>query len=126
MFMFKFHSLHPLSPCLSCLMSKFAPHAPSNSNPRATPSTLCQKCLGRGHFTYNCKATRPYVSRPSRTQLLNDPKLREQEKARRKELMNDIPDEFKNKAGVANKVLEEREKAREKEKEGPAKKKRRK
>ena len=58
--------------------------------------------------------------------MLNDPKLREQEKARRKELMNDIPDEFKNKAGVANKVLEEREKAREKEKEGPAKKKRRK
>ncbi|OBT69719.1 hypothetical protein VE03_00878 [Pseudogymnoascus sp. 23342-1-I1] len=45
---------------------------------KATPSTLCQKCLKRGHYSYECKAVaqeRPYVSRPSRTQQLFNPKL---------------------------------------------------
>ncbi|KFX92968.1 hypothetical protein V490_05052 [Pseudogymnoascus sp. VKM F-3557] len=48
--------------------------APSKAN----PSTLCQKCLKRGHYSYECKAVaqeRPYVSRPSRTQQLFNPKL---------------------------------------------------
>ena len=55
-------------------MSRFAPHKSSNSNPRATQDTVCQKCLGRGHYTYNCKAAAvPYKTRPSRTQLLENP-----------------------------------------------------
>jgi Zinc knuckle len=70
------------SPFESCLrpspssnkMSRFAPHKLSNSNPRATQDTVCQKCLGRGHYTYNCKvAAVPYKSRPSRTQMLENP-----------------------------------------------------
>ncbi|TPX65775.1 hypothetical protein SpCBS45565_g04949 [Spizellomyces sp. 'palustris'] len=35
----------------------------------------CQKCLGYGHWTYECKSTRPYVSRPTRTQQLSKPIL---------------------------------------------------
>ncbi|KAK0249314.1 hypothetical protein LTS09_015576 [Friedmanniomyces endolithicus] len=45
---------------------------------KATATTLCQKCLKRGHFSYECTASkqdRPYVSRPSRTQQLLNPKL---------------------------------------------------
>jgi len=45
---------------------------------KASPNTLCQKCLKRGHYSYECKASaqeRPYVARPSRTQQLLNPKL---------------------------------------------------
>jgi hypothetical protein len=62
---------------------------------KATASTLCQKCLKRDkpnnplernsvltvilrHYSFECKAVaqeRPYVSRPSRTQQLLNPKL---------------------------------------------------
>ncbi|KAF2399140.1 hypothetical protein EJ06DRAFT_531461 [Trichodelitschia bisporula] len=45
---------------------------------KASPSTLCQKCLKRGHYSFECKAStqeRPYAARPSRTQQLLNPKL---------------------------------------------------
>jgi len=48
---------------------------------KAAPNTLCQKCLQKGHFSYECQTatqSRPYTSRPSRTQQLVDPKLRPQ------------------------------------------------
>lgn len=134
-------------------MSKFAPHSRSHNNPRATSSTVCQKCLKTGqfpsftvlvdshtdcagHFIYECKSTRPYVSRPSRTQQLEKPgvlaKLREDGKS-----SVEVPDEFKSKCvlpyytifvvgnltspafrtGTANRILEAKEKEREKEKD---------
>ncbi|KAI1177148.1 zinc knuckle-domain-containing protein [Nemania sp. FL0916] len=46
---------------------------------KATPANVqCQKCLKRGHYSYECKAPpqeRPYKARPSRTQQLLNPKL---------------------------------------------------
>ncbi|KAG6757878.1 hypothetical protein POTOM_038204 [Populus tomentosa] len=36
----------------------------------------CQKCFQTGHWTYECKNERVYMSRPSRTQQLKNPKLR--------------------------------------------------
>jgi septal ring factor EnvC (AmiA/AmiB activator) len=33
----------------------------------------CQKCLASGHWTYECKGQRSYLSRPSRTQQLTEP-----------------------------------------------------
>ncbi|KAJ6689794.1 hypothetical protein OIU85_006133 [Salix viminalis] len=36
----------------------------------------CQKCFQSGHWTYECKNERVYMSRPSRTQQLKNPKLR--------------------------------------------------
>ncbi|KAF8048577.1 hypothetical protein N665_2473s0004 [Sinapis alba] len=36
----------------------------------------CQKCFQTGHWTYECKNERVYVSRPSRTLQLKNPKLR--------------------------------------------------
>jgi hypothetical protein len=102
-------------------MSKFAPHGGQKSNPRATSSTICQKCLRTGsspfflffpslanrppdqplkhltgHFTYECKATRPYVSRPSRTAQLENPRVLAKLKADGKPSV-DVPEEFKNK-----------------------------
>ncbi|KAK7056816.1 hypothetical protein VNI00_002533 [Paramarasmius palmivorus] len=90
-------------------MSKFAPHRRSANNPRATSSTVCQKCLGHGHFTYECKGSRPYISRPSRTQQLQNAGALL--KAGVKPSV-EVPEEFKSRTGVANKILENREKER--------------
>ncbi|XP_030456229.1 uncharacterized protein LOC130139549 [Syzygium oleosum] len=38
-------------------------------------SAQCQKCYQPGHWTYQCTNERVYISRPSRTQLLKNPKL---------------------------------------------------
>lgn len=96
-------------------MSKYAPHSGRFSQAKATSSTVCQKCLERGtwgqgqsgfrnnanelkigHYTFECKNSRPYVSRPSRTQQLENPKL--QEKLRS---TVEVPDEFKKKPRVS-------------------------
>ncbi|KAI0801778.1 zinc knuckle-domain-containing protein [Irpex lacteus] len=95
-------------------MSKYAPWRKTNSNPVATSSTVCQKCLGTGHFTYQCKGSRPYIPRPSRTQQLENPRVLAKLKADGKPSV-EVPEEFKRKSGVANKILEEKEKARAKE-----------
>lgn len=42
---------------------------------KATPATRCGKCNGLGHFTYQCTGQREYKVRPTRTQILNNPKL---------------------------------------------------
>ncbi|KAL6841898.1 hypothetical protein ACP4OV_028410 [Aristida adscensionis] len=39
-------------------------------------NTQCQKCFQPGHWTYECKNERVYMSRPSRTQQLKNPKLK--------------------------------------------------
>ncbi|KAI0312068.1 zinc knuckle-domain-containing protein, partial [Amylostereum chailletii] len=95
-------------------MSKFAPHHRSGSNnPRATSSTICQKCLGSGHFTYQCKSsTAPYVSRPSRTAQLENPRVISKLRADGKPSV-EVPEEFKTRKGTANRILEEKEKERE-------------
>jgi Zinc knuckle len=49
-----------------------------------------------GHFTYECKSTRPYVSRPSRTAQLENPRLLVKTKAEGKP-SGEVPEEFKNK-----------------------------
>ncbi|KAK4047109.1 hypothetical protein OIO90_006311 [Microbotryomycetes sp. JL221] len=43
---------------------------------KATASTRCQKCNQLGHYTYECTGQREYKVRPTRTQILNNPKLR--------------------------------------------------
>ncbi|KAG9677328.1 hypothetical protein KCU99_g2080, partial [Aureobasidium melanogenum] len=51
----------------------------ASSNNRASANTTCQKCLQKGHYSYECKAQaqeRPYISRPSRSQQLLNPKLK--------------------------------------------------
>ncbi|KAL3435268.1 zinc knuckle-domain-containing protein [Aspergillus tetrazonus] len=81
-------------------------NAPGLRGPtKATASTLCQKCLKRGHYSYECKVTaqeRPYLARPSRTQQLLNPKLRPQ-------LTTDVPDDSVRTKGTANALLAQRE-----------------
>ncbi|KER00434.1 hypothetical protein AUEXF2481DRAFT_135998 [Aureobasidium subglaciale EXF-2481] len=51
----------------------------ASSSNRASATTVCQKCLKKGHYSYDCKAQaqeRPYISRPSRSQQLLNPKLK--------------------------------------------------
>lgn len=93
-------------------MSKFAPHSRSANHPRPTTSTVCQKCLGHGHYTYECKGSRPYVSRPSRSQQLDNIGSLDKMKAMGKPSV-EVPEEFKQRAGVANRILEKKEQERE-------------
>lgn len=78
------------------------PRGPLSSAPsKANPQTLCQKCLKRGHYSYECKSStqeRPYASRPSRTQQLTNPKLLPK-------LTSDIPNDLLRKKGVADEEL---------------------
>ncbi|KAH8596434.1 zinc knuckle-domain-containing protein [Bisporella sp. PMI_857] len=86
---------------------------------RATASTTCQKCLKKGHYSYECKAVvqeRPYVSRPSRTQQLFNPRLVPK-------LTSDAPKDLLRKKGVADdqlaKLEQERGRKRERRSEEP-------
>ncbi|KAL4987581.1 zinc knuckle-domain-containing protein [Aspergillus falconensis] len=89
-------------------------NAPGLRGPnKATPSTLCQKCLKRGHYSYECKVTaqeRPYLARPSRTQQLLNPKLRPQ-------LTTDVPDDTVRTKGTADALLAQREAERGRKRE---------
>ncbi|KAH9892331.1 hypothetical protein F4778DRAFT_316543 [Xylariomycetidae sp. FL2044] len=73
---------------------------------KSTPANVqCQKCLKRGHYSYECKASaqeRPYVSRPSRTEQLLNPKLLPK-------LTSEMPDALEKKKGVADEELAKRE-----------------
>lgn len=81
---------------------------------KSTPSNVqCQKCLKRGHYSYECKATtqeRPYVPRPSRTQQLLNPKLAPK-------LTETAPVDLQKKQGVADQELAKREAERAKKRE---------
>ncbi|KAJ9124481.1 hypothetical protein QFC24_003272 [Naganishia onofrii] len=58
---------------------------------QAPPGQVCQKCYGKGHYTYQCKNKAPvYRSRPSRTEQLV-------KGLKPKDGINDLPDEFKSK-----------------------------
>ncbi|OOQ84031.1 hypothetical protein PEBR_31949 [Penicillium brasilianum] len=70
---------------------------------KASPTTLCQKCLKRD--IYECKATaqeRPYTARPSRTQQLLNPRLMPK-------LSEDVPTDLERTTGVADEILAKRE-----------------
>ena len=43
----------------------------------SSAAAMCQKCLRAGHWTYECKNEAVYVQRPSRSQQLKNPKLRQ-------------------------------------------------
>ncbi|XP_042025091.1 zinc finger CCHC domain-containing protein 10-like [Salvia splendens] len=47
-----------------------------SSTSSVASASQCQKCYQMGHWTYECKNERVYISRPSRTQQLKNPKLR--------------------------------------------------
>ncbi|PHZ17416.1 uncharacterized protein RHIMIDRAFT_288317 [Rhizopus microsporus ATCC 52813] len=69
----------------------------------SSASVQCQKCLERGHWTYQCKKDRSYRSRPSRTQQLKKPlKLYQPE----------LPKELQDKKGLADKILKKKKKER--------------
>lgn len=81
---------------------------------RSTPANvLCQKCLKRGHYSYECKVPaqeRPYTSRPSRSQQLRNPKLIPK-------LTNDALKPLEDKKGVADEELAKREAERARKRE---------
>ncbi|CAJ0832125.1 609_t:CDS:2 [Entrophospora sp. SA101] len=59
-----------------------------SSTTHATSNTQCQKCLEFGHWTYECKNSRVYKARPTRTQQLSKPL---------KPIAVELPEEFKSK-----------------------------
>ncbi|KAI0304414.1 hypothetical protein B0F90DRAFT_1705524 [Multifurca ochricompacta] len=70
-----------MSPC------RFVPR-----NPQLSITSFNHK----GHFTYECQSTRPYVSRPSRTAQLEHPRLLAKSKPGGQPSV-EVPEEFKNK-----------------------------
>mmetsp|Transcript_13828 Transcript_13828/g.35531 ORF Transcript_13828/g.35531 Transcript_13828/m.35531 type:complete len:182 (-) Transcript_13828:52-597(-) len=50
---------------------------PARGSSRGGGSQVCQKCMQTGHWTYECPNERVYISRPSRTQQLKNPKTRQ-------------------------------------------------
>merc|ERR1712127_181070 len=46
----------------------------------------CQKCLEKGHWTFECKGKRKYTERPSRTKVLKK-KLKEYEENQKNQLL---------------------------------------
>ena len=62
----------------------------------------CQKCFQSGHWTYECKNERVYISRPSRTQQLKNPKLRVNVSVTY-DLDDNIPDAKEEKAKTSSK-----------------------
>ncbi|KAJ7935627.1 hypothetical protein B0H13DRAFT_1948968 [Mycena leptocephala] len=83
-------------------MAQIRPTRQAN-RPRATASTVCQKC----HFIYECKSERPYAL--AKLKAAGKPSV-------------DVPEEFKKKDGTANRILEEKAKERGKGKERENKK----
>ncbi|KAI5857146.1 zinc knuckle-domain-containing protein [Tricharina praecox] len=97
-------------------------YRPYSSASKATPTTRCQKCLKLGHYSYECKSVaqeRPYISRPSRTQQLFNPKL--QTKLTEAAPPNEVS--LTTKKGVADSILKQKEE--EREREGRSRKRRR-
>ncbi|RKF71876.1 hypothetical protein GcM1_250280 [Golovinomyces cichoracearum] len=101
-------------------MKRYIKGPNSGGSSKASASTLCQKCLKKGHYSYECKAPaqeRPYVSRPSRTQQLLNPKLVPK-------LSSEVPQDLLRKKGIADEQLakleEERGRKRDKQDEEPA------
>lgn len=81
---------------------------PGTGPSKASATTLCQKCLQRGHYSYECKAKaqeRPYKSRPSRTQQLLNPSLKPR-------LTTEVPSDLVRKKGVADDILKKKEEER--------------
>ncbi|KAL2893637.1 Halomucin [Bienertia sinuspersici] len=79
-------------------------------------TSQCQKCFQPGHWTYECKNERVYISRPSRSQILKNPKLRQKMMSSYNE---DNPD-------VKRTEVEEEEREEKEEKKKPKKKSKRK
>ncbi|TDZ13294.1 hypothetical protein C8035_v006652 [Colletotrichum spinosum] len=81
---------------------------------QSTPANVqCQKCLKRdmSPVVYRVSSTaRPYVSRPSRTQQLLNPKLMPK-------LTNDTPDDVQRKKGIADEELAKKEAERARKRE---------
>ncbi|KAI0440224.1 zinc knuckle-domain-containing protein [Xylaria telfairii] len=81
---------------------------------KSTPANVqCQKCLKRGHYSYECKAStqeRPYVARPSRTQQLFNPKLAPK-------LASETTNALQDTKGLADQELAKREAERARKRE---------
>ncbi|ORX52860.1 hypothetical protein DM01DRAFT_1260044, partial [Hesseltinella vesiculosa] len=71
--------------------------------PKASPQTRCQKCLGFGHWTFECKGAQSYKARPTRTQQLKRPV---------KLMKPEIPDEVLDRKGLADRILARKEEER--------------
>ena len=65
----------------------------------------CQRCLEKGHYTYQCKNEAAYVSKTSRSKELR------RNKKRKLLSSSEVPDEFRSKSELAI-IEKEREEAR--------------
>ena len=69
----------------------------------------CQKCLEPGHWTFECKGQSSYVSRPSRTQMLQKPLVLKRERL----------EKLEDPIGLADKILAQKSFERKGKDESP-------
>eukprot|EP00833_Pecoramyces_ruminatium_P001729 jgi/Orpsp1_1/1175761/evm.model.c7180000055119.1 len=72
-----------------------------NKSRKSNYEKFCQKCLVKGHYTYECNKQPKYVARPSRTKRLENPKLNNRYKRVRSPSLS-----------IAKDILKRREKKR--------------
>ncbi|CAN6322175.1 unnamed protein product [Urochloa humidicola] len=84
--------------------------------------TQCQKCFQHGHWTYECKNERVYMSRPSRTQQLKNPKLK---KSVPVSYQFENPDLIKEREAEKQLMKEKRKKEKSERRKGKSKRKHR-
>ncbi|XP_068657472.1 uncharacterized protein [Aristolochia californica] len=81
-------------------------------------ASQCQKCFQTGHWTYECKNERVYISRPSRTQQLKNPKLRTKHSVSYELDSPDIPKESEKEQKSSSKKAEKSGRKKSKRKNG--------
>jgi len=104
----------------AAILGTVKPKAPEASSGGAY--TQCQKCFQHGHWTYECKNERVYMSRPSRTQQLKNPRLK---KSVPVSYQFENPDLIKEREAEKKLMREKRKKEKSERRKGKSKRKHR-
>ncbi|KAI8800228.1 zinc knuckle-domain-containing protein [Cladochytrium replicatum] len=87
---------------------------------KAQSTTQCQKCYAMGHWTYQCKNDRVYLTRPSRTRQLAKPSSDAERLQAPIQSGESVIERLNARRGLAEKILLAKELARKRKRDGAA------
>lgn len=90
--------------CVKSVLEEVCINHSVQTSPELKFERITTLSLSLGHFTYECKNSRPYVSRPSRTQQLEKPGVLAKMRAEGKPSV-EVPEEFKKKCAQVDFLL---------------------
>jgi hypothetical protein len=86
-----------------------------NAVPTSNAGGQCQKCFQTGHWTYECKNERVYMTRPSRTEQLKNPRLKKAWLPASSQFVNpDLEKEMEEERGLMREKLKKEKSERKK------------